>query len=416
MVECAGFFEAGYLTVKNCFELAMRRILLTPVLCLCVVLLCACGHKPNFLGHGEGKNPPRIRMSCYASSTVGTTYADPQRLGPHSYKSSKEEKNGIIYTCKGGHIDIAHLRKGADWTAFLAERTLEQLKHHKTKFSFKLYEPSKYFVQVKYPVNWQSLSDDERDRIARDISIRLGQYFAFVGCTWHEILTWFGYRPFVLYPEFASSFSWEDTYSNLLGTHIAAMALRDTEREYDEAMTVALFRELDSLGPQPRKIGIRAAEKMRGEWFSGDFLFLVSMKGRNLDIGLDDGFVTPWLVPSLDECRAAKPKDYPAPDLDFLADYGFSVKLEIEPREVERKKILKIAHPEMKKRPKRIEPAVHFAAIMEHIEKEAEKKFGGDVGPEHSNRGMEAPFNIDVGNDGANRGDSAIVSKAGHNK
>jgi len=364
--------------MKKCFDLTIRRILLTPVLCLCVVLLGACGHKPNFLGYGQGKKPPRIRMSCYATSTIGTTYANPQRLGIHSYYGGKSEKNGILYACKAGHIDLGHLRKGADWTAFFAERTLEQLRAHKAKFSFKLYEPSKYFVQVKYPENWRALPEDEREEIAREVSIRLGQYFSFIGCTWHEILTWFGYRSFVLYPEFPSSFSWEDTYSNLLGTHIAATALRDTKREYDEAMTVALFRELESLGPQPRKVGIRAAERMRGKWFSGDFLFLINIKGRNLDIGLDDGFVTPWLVPSLDECRGAQPKDYPTPNLDFLADYGFSVKLEIEPREAEKGKILKIVYPDSRKRGKRIEPAVDFAAIMDYIERDAEEKFGGD--------------------------------------
>jgi hypothetical protein len=385
------------------------------MLCPCMAVLSGCGNKPGFRGVGERRKAPRIRMSCYASSTVGTTYANPQRLGEHSYKSGKAEENGIIYTCRGGHIDIAHLRKGADWTAFLAERTLEQLEANKTKFSFKLYEPSKYFVHINYPEHWRSLPDEERRQIAHELSIRLGQYFSFIGCTWHEIVTWFGYRPFVLYPEFASSFSWEDGYSNLLGTHIAVEALRDTEHEYDEAMTLALIRELDSQGVQPKNTAVKAAEKMRGKWFSGDFLFLISIKGRNLDIGLDDGYITPWLVPSLDECPGAEPKDCPAPNLDFLADYGFSVKLEIEPREVEKDKILKAAYPNTKKRSKRIEPAVHFQAIMDQIEREAEKKFGR-VGPGQSNSTTEPQPNAREANDNANTGDSAAVSKAGNKK
>ena len=385
------------------------------VLCLCMISLIGCGNKPGFLGVGQARKPPRIRMSCYASSTVGTTYANPYRLGPHSYKSSKKEKNGIIYTCKGGHIDIAHLRKGADWTAFLAERTLAQLKKHRTKFSFKLYEPSKYFVHVTYPEKWRTLPEQKRDEIAREISIRLGQYFAFVGCTWHEILTWFGYRSFVLYPEFPSSFSWEDTYSNLLGTHIAATALRDTEHEYDEAMTLALSRELESLGIQSKKTAIRASEQMRGKWFSGEFLFLTNIKGRNLDIGLDDGFVTPWLVPSLDQCPGAQPKDYPAPNLDFLAEYGFAVKLEIEPREVEKGKILKIVYPDSKRRSRRIEPAVHFATIMDYIKRDAEKKFGR-AGPAHADCEKQSQLNMPWRDGDANMGDLAVVSRAGQKK
>lgn len=393
----------------------IRKCLLMLMLCSCTAVLSGCGNKPGFHGVGHGRKAPRIRMSCYATSTVGTTYANPRRLGQHSYKSSKGEENGIMYTCRGGHIDIAHLRKGADWTVFLAERTLDQLKANKTKFSFKLYEPSKYFVHVEYPENWRSLPDEERQQIAREISIRLGQYFSFIGCTWHEIVTWFGYRPFVLYPEFASAFSWEDCYSNLLGVNIAAEALRDTQHEYDEAVTQALIRELDSQGPQPKKTAVRAAEKMRGKWFTGDFLFLINLKGRNLDIGLDDGHITPWLVPSLDECPGAKPKDSPVPNLDFLADYGFSVKLEIEPREVEKAKILKAAYPNTKKRSKRIEPAVHFRAIMNQIEREAEKKFGR-VGPGYSNPATGPQPNIRQADDNENMGDSAVVSKAGHKK
>ena len=222
--------------MKEYFQLTTKKAILTLLLCLCMTLVGSCGHKPGFRGSGKtGRKPPRIRLSCYATSTVGTTFTDPHRLGMHSYKSAKSEKNGIIYACKGGHIDLGHLRKGADWTVYLAEQTLEQLKRKKTKFSFKFYEPSKYFVELTYPENWKALAEDQRDEISRDISIRLGQYFAFIGCTWHEILTWFGYRPFALYPEFPSSFSWEDTYSNLMGTHGAATALRDTEREFDEA-------------------------------------------------------------------------------------------------------------------------------------------------------------------------------------
>lgn len=352
-----------------------------------MAMVGGCGNKPGFLGAGRGRKAPRIRMSCYATSTVGTTYADPLRLGNHSYKSGKGEENGIIYTCRGGHIDIAHLRKGADWTAYLAERTLQQLRAEKTKFSFKLYEPSRYSVEVEYPEHWSSLPEEQKRKIAREVSIGLGQYFSFVACTWHEIVTWFGYRPFVLYPEFASSFSWEDNYSNLLGTHIAAEALRDTENEYDHAVTQGLIRVLEELEALPKETAVEAAEKMRGKWFSGDFLFLISLKGRNLDIGLDDGYITPWLVPGLDRCPAAVPKDSAVPTLHFLRDYGFSVKLEIEPKEVEKNKILRAAYPNTRKRPKRIEPAVHFRPIMEYIERDAEKKFGR-VGPGHSKSNM----------------------------
>ena len=56
----------------------------------------------------------------------------------------------------------------------------------------------------------------------------MGPYMAYTMVTWHEILTWFGYKSVGIVPEYHSSFSWEDTYSNLLGTVLAARALRDT--------------------------------------------------------------------------------------------------------------------------------------------------------------------------------------------
>ena len=55
----------------------------------------------------------------------------------------------------------------------------------------------------------------------------------------HEILTWHGFRCVGFLPEFLSAFSWEDSFSNLLGTVVASKALRDTEHPYDEAMTIA---------------------------------------------------------------------------------------------------------------------------------------------------------------------------------
>jgi hypothetical protein len=365
-----------------------------------IILQTGCTHNNDFDNHSV-KERPRARVGRYASPSVGTVFAGAEDLGVHGYYSSWSEKIGIAYTCKAGHIDLAHVRKSADWTAYLAANILEELKKNETKFSFKFKEPTRYYVQLTYPDWWKGLPEEEKNRITRDISIRLGQYFTYVGCNWHEILTWFGYRSVALYPEFPSAFSWEDSFSDLLGTHIAAKALRDSEHEYDEAMTLALKRELDDLGIQPRDVAIRASNMVRGLWFSGDFLFLVDMKGRNFDIGLDDGFVTPWLVPSLaktqspvaprgtgvrglPECEGAQPQSYPAPSLDFLSEYGFSAKFEFEPKELERHKILSIVYPDPKERRKRIEPAAHFPAIMANIMKDAVEKHGFYIGTKHA--------------------------------
>ena len=124
------------------------------LLCVLASVQGGCVHRAGSLISGLAGRQPRIRLSCYASSTVGTTYVDPENLGRHGYRNGGGEKNGIVYTCRGGHIDIAHLRKAADWTAFLAEKTFEQLRRNRSEFSFKFYEPSKYIVHVSYPSTW----------------------------------------------------------------------------------------------------------------------------------------------------------------------------------------------------------------------------------------------------------------------
>lgn len=333
---------------------------------------------------GGFNGQPRTRMGFYASSTLGTNFLDPEHLGQHGYRYSLSEKNGIAYTCKAGHIDIAHLRKSVDWTAFLAAKTFEHLMKDEVKFSFKLREPSRHFVQLTYPENWKDLSENDKEHIAHDISIRLGQYFAYITATWHEILTWFGYKYTGIYSEFPSAFSWEDTFSNLLGTHIGVLALQDSEHTFNEAVTLALDRELEKLDVQPSRTARRAAKKVRGLWFSGDLLFFIDMKRRNFDIGLTDGFVTPWLVPSLCECEGAEAQPYPVPNLDFLSEYGFSAKFEIEPREWEKDNVLNVVYPDRKERKKRLEPVIHFAPIMDYIKEDAVKKYGSDVGMPHS--------------------------------
>lgn len=145
-------------------------------------------------------------------------------------------------------------------------------------------------------------------------------------------------------------------------------------------MTLALDQELEKLGVQPKQTARRAANKVKGEWFSCRSLFFVDMKRRNFDIGLDDGYITPLIIPSVSECEGIAAQPYPVPNLDLLSKFGFSVKLEIEPREWEKDKMLKVVYPGSKEREKRLEPAIHFARIMDYIKENAVKRYGHHVG------------------------------------
>ncbi|MEL6865514.1 MAG: DUF4056 domain-containing protein, partial [Bacteroidota bacterium] len=74
--------------------------------------------------------PPRIiRPCCSFGSEMRmagiplkrlTSITSLDNIGPHQYLGSREEQNGIIYTTRGGFIDLGHLRDQADWTAYLS--------------------------------------------------------------------------------------------------------------------------------------------------------------------------------------------------------------------------------------------------------------------------------------------------------
>lgn len=321
---------------------------------------------------------PRIRYGTYPCAIVGTPLCGP-KLGTHAYYWSPFEKDGIAYACSAGQVDIIHLRIAADWTAYLAAESYRHLMRGDTHFSYKLLvDRSRNFVQISYPKGWASLPRKTRSSIAREMALAMGPYLTFTTVTWHEILTWYGFKCIGLPVEFASAFSWEDSYSNLLGTIIAVRALHDTRHSYNKAVEIAINDEMRKLGIQPARTVKEASEAVRGKWFTGNLAIFVDMKKRNFDIGLDDGFITPTVVPGVARCPGAQPVSYPVPDLSVLQEYGFSVTMEIEPHEWEKNKILRIVHQK-----KRINPQLHFAQIMDDMRRQAAARYGPEYLPEH---------------------------------
>jgi hypothetical protein len=321
-------------------------------------------------------NPkPHMRTGAFFGSPTGIYFPEPDRLGKHKYKKSLTETNGLVYTCKGGFIDVGHMREAADRTAYLARLTFKNIMQGQKSFSFRVIEPSKYLVTIKYPEDWNDLPKKQKAVVATDVSIKLGQYFAQTSTIWHEILTWFGFTSMAVFSEHISSFSWEDNYSDLLGTCLAEQAMRYTEYKFEDAMTMLIAEEMERLNIQPAIITQMAVEKVKGKWYTGGMYFFVSMNKRNFDTGWDDGFITPWLVPDI--CPDTEPVLCPSPNLDFLCGYGFSVELEIEPVELEKSKILHIIYPNHEK--KRVRPADHFGVIIEYIIKQAKERYGPQV-------------------------------------
>lgn len=332
----------------------------------------------GFSGH------PRLRFGCYPTSTVGTEFLGPD-VGKHGYHYEFWEKNGIVYTCRGGDIDITHLRITADWTAYLASVAYRTIMGNKPSFSYKLdVDRSHSTVRITYPPNWKQMSQQERSAVAKDVAMAIGPYGTFTVATWHEILTWFGFRCIGLVTEFPSAFSWEDSYSNLLGTIIARRALQDSEHPYNEAVTIAIDQEMQHLGIQSAKTAREASQRVKGQWFTGSVLFFVDIRKRNIDIGLDDGLITPTLLPGVSECPDAQPVSYPVPTLDAVAQRGFGVTIEIRPREWERDKIFQALYGD--RRDRVINPVTDIPRLMEYIRKDGIEHYHYMMDPEPVSR------------------------------
>lgn len=325
---------------------------------------------------GCGSNPaPRLRAGAYFGDFLGMYFPEPDNLGQHGRVNPLLEKNGMVYTCRAGFIDLAHLREAADRTAYLTTLAEKNLIKGRRNFSFHVAEPSRYHVIITYPLSWSKLSTGERKERASEFAICLGQYFSHTTTVWHEIITWFGFASTGLFSEHLSSFSWEDTYSDLLGIHLGAVALSDSEHNFDLVMTGLIHNELQRLEVRPPPVAQAAVRIIYERWFEGGFYFWLKLNKRNFDVGLDDGEITPWLVPGI--CSNTEAESRFIPTLDRLYQNGFSVRVQIQPEEFQRTSILKVVYPDTDCT--RIDPVHHFPIILQYIEQEARRRYGPDV-------------------------------------
>jgi hypothetical protein len=227
-------------------------------------------------------------------------------LGPHKYDAGAfslrgsssqnaftSEKNGLVYTCRGGFIDTAHVRDNADWTAFWTA-TIARLSV--TGGTVELPpEGGKRRVIIR-PLPAELL---ERDGLRRT-AIHLAQWLTFQLSIWHEIATAYGWASFDLYPEYVSAFTPEDLYSNLLGIKIAGGMIMQTESVatdslYDQSVDQWLQATLRYLQPVSVRAGTAAMYLVDGVWWNSKARLpdprLVLR--RNLNAGPE---LTPWQI------------------------------------------------------------------------------------------------------------------------
>lgn len=320
----------------------------------------------------QGIVKPRIRPSPYFGKIDGIGYPRIEDIGKHSYDFSLFENNGLFYSSKAGYIDLGHLRDSADRTRYIYQLAYKAIDSGSEEFSFTVGEPARYHVKLVYPDNWDITVEGEKREIAQELSIEMGRYAGFISTVWHEIITWYGWKCTGVFSEKHSAFSWEDLYSDCVGSRIVAKVLREGG-DYDSAMTAAIKEELQRLDVQEPAVARAATEKIKGKWFSGIYPF-IKMYKRNFDIGREDGTITPFIVKGIgaDDAHEA----CPVPQLDNLRKYGFVMELQLEPRELEKRIIYKILG---KSNNDGIDPDADFPILIRQIKTEVIQDAGEDV-------------------------------------
>ncbi|MCW3127689.1 MAG: hypothetical protein JWO03_3347 [Bacteroidetes bacterium] len=234
-----------------------------------------------------------------------TDFIDPHDFGVHSYgRPDLRERNGALYTCRGGFMDFSHIRVAADWTVYLA---------------FKIITEHKDF---DLPAEGGALSLRFKNLGALSIEdiAAMAQKIAFERLEWHELASWHYHMPNYTFNEQQSAFTPEDTYSNLLGTtigrNIALRILKDREDiSYSQIATEEIQKAVAGLAPvdtkkasreaydivdRNKQLKLPEAQRNKDVWWDSKIVFsderYVFKRYTNIGPRL-----SPWLVPEADK-------------------------------------------------------------------------------------------------------------------
>lgn len=364
---------------------ALARIL--GVVGLCAITGCmspstccpedTAGHTDT--GYSPFASKPKGRVGAMPCPGPFTFYvsADPGKLGTHAYGSvlpvaTGETARGIVYTLHGGFVDIAHLRKAADWTAYHQVRFRRALEEGRKCMVLPGKESGIYHISFNYPAWWSGMSASAKKSVMDELSIRLAQRLAITQTEWHEIATWYGYSS-TPFPEKQSAFTYDDPVSHVVGAKVAGMALRKGSGNYDASVTWFLKQELDRLGAVSPAETERAIAIVKDKWWHNG-----QMLRRQLDIGSTDGEVRPWIVPGYPHGKTAAGEVFKVPTLDQVAGHDFRnfARVEIEPGLSAWKNMRRV----IPGNPERCVPDKHFPFLMAYIRQMEEMPAPGKSG------------------------------------
>lgn len=231
-------------------------------------------------------------------------------LGPHDFGRFNKVKDtvGMIYSCKAGFLDIAHLRDNADWSAhiyFNLDKWLGSGEEVLARREGGFKKRAVFFPKVSKE-DLASLTEDDKEKLA----VAIGFSMALL----HEIPTTFKIpvsqpSAFVI-SEQSSAFSVEDAYSNLLGNVLGAKAARDA-RPFNIALESLLQDKLDELQAQPEANTQYAYDSVKNLWWKkGLMSSLRTVLKRNYDYKDE---INPELVVDLPFCSNEKAQKLEVP-------------------------------------------------------------------------------------------------------
>jgi hypothetical protein len=325
-----------------------------------VTLVCAGCRNPE---------KPRYRLGCLPFPGLFTLHdlADPDDLGTHRYEQalpllSGEEDRGILYTCRAGFLDLAHVRDSVDRTKYFFERIEPAILDAQPSITIKMAEPDKFVLSFNYPPDWLTVPTSEREILARELALLLAEEMTWISTTWHEIITFYGYKSAVIIPEAQSAFTYDDIVAHIVGMEVATMALRNDGVDFNRAATIALRDRLAELGVVDVRQCGDAIKAVEGLWWEdGD-----SFK-RQPDIGFDDRVIEPWVVPDFAPCGdvGAEPMALPRFDNVRGRDFRGFMDVEVAPNFFEWDSVRRLLPGDPP--PERVRPYEHFPIILDDI-------------------------------------------------
>ena len=285
---------------------------------------------------------------------AGSFDNDPFNLAP--FGSPLVDGNGILYTLRSGTIDPDHIYGWARKTKSYYDALHKCLSNDSGQMA------KGYFkVRFEYPDSWKTMAANDKQKACHEMALQTAQYLAFNDGLWHELATWYGHRTFPLISDFESALSWEDLYSDRLGTTIAAEAIEMGGR-FNKNVDIVTKRELAKRELVDTAQARRITRTMENIAYREDPL-AKKILWRSLDIGTGDGTIDPVVFPGFTD---EPPIALSAPTLDLPERYGVQVKIVVSEFSPKYQAIKSKAGIEGD-----LDPTVHNEEILSVVKKDA---------------------------------------------